>query len=302
VTVGPVEPETYHYHFTVDGVRTHDAGNPFLKIGSTPSTIMNVLEVRGAEPMFFDGRAVPHGEVRTNWYHSRAVGALRRVSVYLPPGYDRDPQARYPVLYLLHGANLDETAWVRHGRANLIMDSLLADGKARPFIIVMPLGYAVPPNDPSMQSQNTGQFSRDLREDLIPFIEREYRTLTDRIHRGLFGLSMGAGQALTVGLGHPELFSHVGSFSTGSFTGADLPSAYARLIADPAATNRQLSLFWVGCGTEDPRIEPTRAFAKFLTQHGIKHGYGETSGDHTFIVWRKFLRDTAPLMFRATGH
>ncbi len=296
VTVGPVSPETYHYHFTVDGTRVHDAGNPNLKIGSTPGTIMNILEVRGAEPFFYDGRDVPHGEIRTNWYHSKSLGTLRRVSVYVPPGYDRNPSARYPVLYLLHGANLDETAWIRFGKANLILDNLIAEGKALPFIVVMPLGYAVPPNGP--QTRNTDEFSRDLRGDLMPYIEGQYRTKPGRENRGLFGLSMGAGQSLVIGLGHQEIFSHVGSFSSGSLIGADLPKVYANLIADPAKTNASLSIFWVGCGTEDPRIEATRAFDRFLTERGVRHVYGETSGDHTFIVWRKFLHQAAPLLFR----
>ena len=132
LTIGPIDPEIYHYNFTIDGVRTIDPGNPKVKTGSTPSTIASVLEVHGDRPAFYDGQAVPHGEIRTHWYQSKSLKALRRLTVYTPPGYDESATARYPVLYLFHGANADENAWHRLGRANLILDNLLAAGKTRP--------------------------------------------------------------------------------------------------------------------------------------------------------------------------
>lgn len=297
VTVGPVTPETYHYYFTVDGVRTLDPGNPALKTGSTPNTIMNIVEVRGAQPFFYDGRDVPHGDIRTHWYHSKSLGTLRRVAVYVPPGYDKNPQARYPVLYLLHGANLDETAWTRFGKANLILDNLLADGKARPFIVVMPLGYGVNPMAQGQQGQNTAQFSRDLREDLIPYVEATFRARTDRDNRALVGLSMGGGQALSIGLNHLELFSHVGGFSAASGPAASLPTTYANLIANAEAANQKLKLLWVGCGTADRLFGAAKDFSAFLTQHKIKHTFRETEGDHTFMVWRRYLNEVAPQLF-----
>src|SRR3954463_2047316 len=145
ITVGPIEPEIYNYNFTIDGVRTIDPGNPNVKSGSTPSTIQSILTVRGDGPAFYEGRAVPHGEIHTNWYHSKSLDSLRRLTVYTPPGYDANAQTRYPVLYLFHGANADETAWTRLGNVNLILDNLLAAKKIQPFLVVMPFGYGVPP-------------------------------------------------------------------------------------------------------------------------------------------------------------
>ena len=211
VTVGPIAPEVYHYNFTIDGVRTIDPSNPQLKTGSTASTITSVLEIRHPSPAFYDAQPVPHGDIRTHWYHSKSLDSVRRLTVYTPPGYDKDRSARYPVLYLFHGANADENAWYRLGRANLILDNLLATGKIQPFIVVMPFGYGVPPNGP--QAENTAKFGKDLIEDVIPYIESNYRAHTDRDRRAIVGLSMGGGQALSIGLNNIPLFSYVGGFS-----------------------------------------------------------------------------------------
>jgi len=299
-TVGPVEPETYHYHFMVDGVRTLDPGNPDLKTGSTPATIMNVLEVRGDKPFFYDGRPVPHGEIRTHWYESKSLGTLRRLTVYLPPGYDRATTSRYPVLYLFHGANADETAWTRFGRVNLILDNLLADGKATPFIVVMPFGYGVSPTTPGVQGQNTEKFSLDLRQDVIPYIEARYRVQADRDHRAIFGLSMGGGQSLSIGLNHLDLFSHVGGFSAAIGSG-DLSKTYASLVASPDVSNQKLRLLWVGCGTSDSLFSANKTFSAFLSDHHIKHMFRETDGAHTWMVWRRYLNEVAPLLFKTGG-
>ncbi len=185
VTAGPIEPEIYHYNFTVDGVRIIDPANPNLKTGSTASTLASVLEVRGDALSFYDGQNVPHGEIRTHWYHSKLLGSLRRLTVYTPPRYDRELQTRYPVVYLFHGANADETAWYRLGRVNFILDNLLASGKIKPFIVVMPFGYGVAPGGP--QAENTAKFGKDLVEDVIPYIEGNY-LITGAIAQGTLSL------------------------------------------------------------------------------------------------------------------
>jgi enterochelin esterase family protein len=159
VTVGPIEPEIYHYNFTVDGLRIIDPANTNLKTGSTASMLASVLEVRGDAPSFYDAKNVPHGEIRAHWYHSKSLNSLRRLTVYTPPGYDSERQKRYPVVYLLHGANADETAWYRLGRVNFILDNLLAAAKIKPFIVVMPFGYGVTPGQP--QAENTTTFGKD---------------------------------------------------------------------------------------------------------------------------------------------
>jgi enterochelin esterase family protein len=299
LTLGPIAPEIYHYNFTIDGVRTIDPGNPALKTGSTFNTLASVLEVKGDRPAFYDGQAVPHGEIRTHWYHSKSLNTLRRLTVYTPPGYDKETKTRYPVLYLFHGANADETAWQRLGRANLILDNLLASGTARPFLIVMPLGYGVSPGSPAPPGKNTELFGKDLREDVIPFVESTYRALADRDHRAIVGLSMGGGQALSIGLNHLELFSHVGGFSSGLGPAAEFANTYAAAIARPAGTNSALRLLWIGCGIDDGAFAASKSFSEFLTAHTIAHTFRATEGAHTWIVWRRYLNEIAPLLFRS---
>lgn len=297
VTLGPIDPEIYYYNFTVDGVKTLDPGNPGVKSGSTASTIQSILEVPADKPAFYDGQDVPHGEIRTHWYQSKSLNSLRRLTVYVPPGYDRDTAAKLPVLYLFHGANADETAWTRLGHVNLILDNLLAAGKMKPFLVVMPFGYGALPGTPGAQN-NTALFSRDLIEDVIPFVQTQYRALTDRDHRAIVGLSMGGGQSLTIGLNHLDLFSYVGGFSAALNNAGDYGKTFAGL-ADPAAANRQLHLLWIGCGSEDGLFPAAKKFSAYLTEHGIKHTFRESGGAHTWINWRHYLNEVGPLLFRA---
>jgi enterochelin esterase family protein len=297
MTVGPVEPEIYHYNFTIDGVRTIDPANPQLKTGSTASTITSVLEIKNASPAFYDAQPVPHGDIRTHWYHSKSLDAVRRLTVYTPPGYEKNqPASRYPVVYLFHGANADENAWYRLGRANLILDNLIAAGKVTPFIVVMPFGYGGAPDRP--QADNTARFSRDLIEDVIPFVQSNYRVFTDRERRAIVGLSMGGGQALNIGLNHIGLFSHVGGFSAAIGNATAFPKTYAALIANARDSNSKLKLLWVGCGTEDSLFGASKNFSEFLSAHDIKHTFRETTGAHTWMVWRRYLNEVAPLLFR----
>jgi enterochelin esterase-like enzyme len=302
VTLGPLEPEIYNYNFTIDGVRTIDPNNPNVKTGSTASTIASILEVRGEGPAFYDGQAVPHGEVRTHWYGSKSLNALRRLTVYTPPGYDQNVKVRYPVLYLFHGANADETAWIRLGHANLILDNLLAGGKTKPFVVVMPFGYGVPPGTPPLAagggpSDNTALFSRDLLEDVIPFIQSQYRVYTDREHRAVAGLSMGGGESLGIGLNHLELFSYVAGFSAALRAG-EFQKTFAGLAAHPQDANRNLHLLWIGCGNQDSLFAASKSFSEFLTEQKIKYVFRESTGAHTWINWRRYLNEFAPLLFR----
>lgn len=299
LTIGPIDPEIYHYNFTIDGVRTIDPGNPELKTGSTFSTLASVLEVHGDRPAFYDGQAVPHGDIRTHWYQSKSLNRLRRVNVYTPPGYDQRAADRFPVLYLFHGANADETAWHRLGRANLILDNLLAAGRIRPFLVVMPFGYGVDPTASTPPGRNAELFGKDLLEDVIPLIETTYRALKDRDQRAIVGLSMGGGQALQIGLNHLERFSHVGGFSSGLGRAEDFPAIYAKAIATPAETNKALRLLWLGCGTSDGAFAASKGLSAFLTTHKITHTFRATEGAHTWMVWRRYLNEIAPLLFRS---
>lgn len=296
VTVGPIEPEIYHYNFTVDGLRIIDPANPNLKTGSTASTLASVLEVRGDAPSFYDAQNVPHGETHMLWYHSKSLNSLRRLTVYTPPGYDRGPQTRYPVVYLLHGANADDTAWYRLGRVNFILDNLLASAKIKPFIVVMPFGYGVTPGGP--QAENTAKFGKDLVEDVIPYIEANYRAGADGDRRAIVGLSMGGGQALSIGLNNLDLFSHIAGFSSGLGNVANFPKTYENLIGRPETANRKIRLLWIGCGTEDGAFAASKAFSEFLTKHNIKHTFRESGGAHTWTVWRRYMREISPLLFQ----
>jgi enterochelin esterase family protein len=291
VTVGPLEPEIYNYNFTIDGVRAIDPANPNVKTGSTPSTISSILEVRGDRPAFYDGQDVPHGDIRTHWYQSKSLAALRRVTVYTPPGYDANPRTRYPTLYLFHGANADETAWTRLGHVNLILDNLLAAGKAKPFVVVMPFGYGVPPGSRG-GGDNTALFGRDLLEDVIPFVQSRYRVFTERDRRAIAGLSMGGGESLTIGLNHPGLFAYVGGFSA-ALRPADFDKTYGAV--SPA---NKFKLVWIGCGKEDSLFVPAKAFSDFLHQRKVAHVFRESEGAHTWMVWRRYLNEFAPLLFQ----
>jgi len=307
VTIGPIEPEIYNYNFTIDVVKTIDPANPDVKTGSTPSTIASVLEVKAAQPAFYDGQSVPHGEIRTDWYYSKSIGALRRLTVYTPPDYDRDRSVRYPVLYLFHGANADEAAWTRLGRVNFILDNLLAAQKAKPFLVAMPFGYGIPPGTPrrapdagspsSAAPSSDELFARDLIGDVIPFIETRYRAYTDRAHRAIAGLSMGGGQSLSIGLNHLDLFAYVGGFSAG-LRPADFATVFAATAANPKEANEKLRLLWIGCGKDDGAMVNSKAFDDFLNQHKVKHTFRESDGAHTWIVWRRYLNEVAPLLFR----
>ena len=199
VTTAPIAPEEYYYNFLIDGVRTLDPSNPQIKMGSTPSTIQSVLHIPGEETAFFEPQAGPHGVVHECLYPSKSLDGIRRALVYTPPDYNQSSSKRYAVLYLLHGANGDENVWLRQGRANVILDNLLAAGKTSPFIVVMPFGYGESPmtrapagsnGSRTGMSRNTELFGRDLLEDLIPYVESAFRVHTDKTHRSLAGLLM----------------------------------------------------------------------------------------------------------------
>lgn len=312
-TVGPIAPEIYAYNLTIDGVKTIDPGNYDVKFGSTASTIGSLLDVPGDAPRFFDAQRVPHGEIRTDWYDSKSLGSIRRVTIYTPPGYDASGKTKYPVLYLFHGANADETAWTRLGHVNEILDNLLATGKVKPFVVVMPFGYPSPPSAPPTSAAGVGVgrgaggggftsvtdgFSKDLLGDVIPYVQAHYRVYTDRDHRAIAGLSMGGIESLTIGLNHLDEFSYVGGFSA-AISPPNFAKDFAGIKADPKGANGQLHLLWIGCGTDDSLFPTSQSFSKFLDDAQVKHTFYKIPGAHTWIVWRQFLLEFAPQLFRA---
>jgi enterochelin esterase family protein len=296
VTVGPIEPDIYEYHFTVDGVDNLDQRNPVVKYNSRPNLIESVVEVPGRSPMFYDVKPVPHGTVSIKYYPSKATGGTRRVFVYTPPNYERS-SARLPVLYLLHGADGDETVWTQFGRANLIIDNLIAEKKVAPMVVVMPFAYAYPWHAGVAPEKQRADFERDLTEDLIPFVQGQYRVSTDREQRALAGLSMGGGLTLAIGPRHLDLFSRLAVFSSGG--GQNPEQSLGHIGQNAKSLNDRLKLFWIGVGTEDGAMVGAKRASDYLNSVGVKHTYKTSPGAHTWIVWRKYLNEVAPLMFPA---
>lgn len=292
VTVGPLESGPAIYTFTVDGVATPDPVNPKIKLRSRTSA--SLVDAPGEPTDLWRVRDVPHGRVEVNWEKSNATGDTRAYYVYTPPGYDRQRAARYPVLYLLHGGNDTAAGWTDVGRANFILDNLLADKKAVPMIIVMPWGHAIPYG--GSNSNNTAVFERYLMEDVIPQVEKKYRTAHGRENRAIAGLSMGGGHALHVGLRHLAAFSAIACFS--SAVPNDFEERFQFLLDQPKVTNAKLKLFWLGCGRQDFLFPANQRLTEILTAHHIRHTFNATEGLHNFAIWRRYLSEIAPLLFR----
>lgn len=297
LTLGPLRPDLYSYRFSVDGAPVIDPGNQ-----ARPAT-MFAVPADGPAP--YDLRPVAHGELHERWYTSKSLDTVRRVFIYTPPGYERAANTRYPVLYLLHGAGSDESSWSESGRVNLILDNLIADGKLKPLVVVMPYGYAYPPTSPlaagpdAMKRQRAG-FSHDLIDDVIPLVQAGYRVHTDRDHRAIAGLSLGGAQALGIGLSHPELFSRVAGLSPalGAVTSPEAGGLdFKELLADTKKVNGEFKLVWVGCGTDDTLFKSVQAFSQMLTSTGVKHTFRESDGAHTWLNWRRYLAEVAPQLF-----
>jgi enterochelin esterase family protein len=295
VTVGPLPPSIYLYTFTVDGLTIADPVNPSVKLRSRTSASM--VEVPANPPAVWQVCDVPHGNVEIHWQKSGALGDTRWVWVYTPPGYAKDLKRRYPVLYLLHGSNDTAAGWTLAGRANFILDNLLAEAKAVPMIVAMPYGHAVPFGSPrEVQATNNARFEEYLLKDVIPLVESSYRVAPERANRAVAGLSMGGGQSLSIGLGHLELFSSVAAFSAA--VPADAEKRFESVLANPKQTNERLKLLWIGCGRDDSLFERSQKLASLLRAHEVRHTFRDSEGAHTYTVWRAYLAELAPLLFR----
>jgi enterochelin esterase-like enzyme len=296
VTLGPFEPSIYIYSFTVDGLSIADPVNPRIKLRA--STSASLLEVSSDPPDFWEARDVPHGAVEINWEKAKAInGETRAIWVYTPPGYEKGA-GRYPVLYLLHGSNDTAAGWTTAGNANFVLDNLLSDKKIVPMVVVMPFGHATPFGVPTLPGAKSNDvlFEDYLLQDVIPAIEARYRVAAGRQNRAIAGLSMGGGQSLKIGFGHLDLFSSVASFS-GAIP-ADFETRFAEALKDPQATNARLKVLWIGCGQQDSLFPRSRNLSELLTQHEIKHTFRAIDGVHNYTVWRKFLAEYSPLLFR----
>ena len=291
--------DLYIYWFDVDGVAVADPRNNRPRVNMT--TVRSLLEVPGAASDFFAENAVPHGQVSAVFYQSQALGVKRRMQVYTPPGYATSGQ-RYPVFYLLHGGGDTDESWLMAGRANFILDNLIAAGKAKPMIVVMPAGHTPAPSATPGAPPAPGPdaFARDFVTDVVPYVEKNFRTLPGRENRAIAGLSMGGQQTLNVGMTNLDKFSQLGVFSSGWF-GQDGAANFARnnqsLLADPKLNDR-IKLFWLATGKEDFVMPSTKASLAMLDQHKIRYTYKETEGGHTWPNWRAYLNEFAPMLFR----
>jgi len=261
------------------------------------TTVRSLLEVPGATSDFFAERPVAHGQVAAVHYQSQALNAPRRMHIYTPPGYSASNQ-KYPVLYLLHGAGDNDQSWLMAGRANFILDNLIAAGKAKPMIVVMPAGHT--PAVPSAAPGAPDAFARDLLTVIMPYVEQNYRTLSGRDSRAIAGLSMGGQQTLNIGLPNLDKFSQIGVFSSGWF-GQDGAATFEKnnqaLLSDPKLNDR-IKLFWLATGKDDFVLPSTKSALAMLDQHKIRYMYKETDGGHTWPNWRAYLNEFAPMLFR----
>ncbi len=303
VTTDPLQPDYYGYSFVADGVGLMDPNNSLRK----PNLLFGSSEVHvpGAG-LPWEVVDVPHGVVHHHFYKSAIVGDQRDFYVYTPPGYDPMSGTQYPVLYLLHGYSDDASGWTAVGRANVILDNLIAEGKAKPMIIVMTLGYGAPEivqrtpqfaaafRDAALRQRNYDRYRDALFQEVIPAVERAYHVKSDRESRAIAGLSMGGAESLLVGLNNLDRFAYVGAFSSGG-----LPDEFEKNFPKlDAKANDQLRVFWVSCGTEDFLIAANRKFHTWLESKGVKSHYVETPGMHTWMVWRRNLAAFAPMLFQ----
>ena len=298
LNVGPLEPDTYHYHFMVDGVRTIDP-SPMAPIvaGMVSSSTSSTFVIRGDRPAIDELLPVPHGVVHHQLYQSKSLGGVvRRAVIYTPPDYDSATKQQYPVLYLLHGARNNETFWTEYARVNLVVDNLIASGIAKPLVIVMPNG-----NPPSQRPRVAGMsadllIGRDLVEDLIPTIESAFRVKADGDHRAIAGFSLGGRQALAIGLSHLGHFTRVATFSA-AMDDAAPSTTFAALPGDGAEVNRKLRLLWMACGTEDALFAANENASTFLRERGIEHTFQPTAGAHSWKLARRQLHELVPKLF-----
>lgn len=303
VTTKPQAPGFHYYFLIVDGVSVSDpASQTFYGCGKWSSAIE--IPEEGMDD--FEIQAVPHGEVRTVHYYSKVDMAWRPLMIYTPAGYN-DGKQTYPVVYIQHGGGEDHRGWMEQGRTAQIMDNLIAAGKAVPLIVVS--------SNSNVHSRNGGfgggyswkgmqAFRSELIENVIPFVEKNYRVKKDRANRAMCGLSMGGGQSFYIGLRDPEVFANVGVFSTGMFGGIsgasnfDLEAEVPGILSDTKTFNQQFDVFFMSCGEQDPRIDYTRNIVKKMRDGGVEVRFNSYPGDHEWQVWRKSLHEFAQYLFK----
>jgi enterochelin esterase-like enzyme len=301
ITTTPLQPDIYVYSFRVDGLRVIDPANPFIKFNLLE--IDSQVHVPGPAGLPWEINDVPHGVIHRHFYRSAVVGNERPFLVYTPPGYDPAAPRPYPALYLLHGYSDAEDTWTTVGRANVILDNLIARGQAKPMVVVMPLGYGnqevlaggwAGVQRKAVKQDSDVKFRDALLNEVMPQVEQTYRVSPGPTAHAIAGLSMGGRQSLFIGLNATDRFAWIGAFSSGGLN-PDFAAAY------PSAgenTNARLRLLWIACGTEDDLIGINRNLDEWLTAKGVRHAWIMRPGAHSFRVWRRLLAEFAPLLFQ----
>ncbi|HEX2920522.1 MAG TPA: alpha/beta hydrolase-fold protein [Bacteroidales bacterium] len=302
VTTEPQDPGFHYYSLVIDGVKVSDpASETFYGTGRMSSAID--IPEKGVD--FYSIKDVPHGDIRHKEYYSKTTGSWRQINIYTPPGYDNSKD-KYPVLYIQHGGGEDERGWAIQGKTAAILDNLIAEGKATPMIVVIPNGNITKPGVAAggYNDQAMAVYKEELSDNVIPFIESNYRVKTGAANRAISGLSMGGGQAFYTGLRNTDMFSYVGVFSTGLFGGIaqassfDAESVIPGILSKPETFNSKLKVFYISVGEQDPRIEPTKKQVQTFRDNGLKVEFSSFPGAHEWQVWRKSLHDFAQKLFK----
>lgn len=300
---GPLVPGAYRYTFTVDGASVVDPNN--TSVSESNNNVWSMVYVPGAD--FMEMKQVPHGAVAEVYYYSKTLERHRRMHIYTPPGYGSDSK-KYPVFYLLHGAMDCDDSWSSVGRAGLIIDNLIFEKKAKPMVVVMPAGHTS--KNFSMGgsvSDMVDEFLKDFINEIMPYVENNYRVLTDRKSRAIAGLSMGGMQTLNIMMKDLGKFSYIGVFSSGVFglgnttpgqgSSPDWEETHKSML-DNSELKKDLKLIWFATGKEDFLIETTRASVEMLKKHGFSPVYKESDGGHTWAKWRDYLVEFTPELFK----
>jgi enterochelin esterase family protein len=308
VTIGPLPSDMYEYEFVIDGVPVLDPRNK--EVTHDGAWIQNRLMVPGQQAELYDVNPIPHGKVNAEWYPSPTIGEDRRIFIYTPPGYENE-DCQYPVLYLLHGGGGDEEVWLSRGRANYILDNLIAEGKTQPMIVVMPNGHpnyvGAPLHRPSPAKQNpsispmvSGAFETSLINDIIPYVEKNYRVKANPDHRAIAGFSMGGYHAQMITNRNPGTFKYIGVMSMGLYN--ELPGVeYSRdqhLSQLKTLKEANLKLYWIGMGTEDFLYQRIPKLLEIYDEAGLAYIYRENAGRHNWNSWRLYLTEFVPLLFK----
>ncbi len=306
-TTGTLSPELYSYTFLVDSFRTIDPGNPF-PIRDVAS-VFNIFIVGGQQADLYKVSKVPHGSVTKTWYAAPGIGGHRRITVYTPPGYEKSKD-KYPVLYLLHGAGGDEEAWMTLGRTAQILDNLIASGRVKPMIVVMPNGNVSQDAAPGEGFQGfykpqfmapgtmSGQYEETFG-DIIKFIETSYRVKAEKANRAIAGLSMGGFHTLHISRIHPNTFDYMGLFSAAILPRDTTSKVYQNIDATLMKQKANgYKLYWIACGKDDFLYQLNKEYRDRLDKLGMKYVYRESEGGHIWRNWRVYLSEFTPMLFR----